>query len=373
MARAIILSASTGNGHNQAAKSLKNELEFNGYEVKVMEPFKEENRLLETIVDDGYNLLATKMPKVYGRIYKITAYKYVNKCVVLFINRTLSNTICEIVNDYQPDLIITTHPLFVSVVSTLKATGRISIPLISIVTDYTAHRFYINKFVDAYIVGSSYTKESLIAKGIPEQKIFSYGIPVKKEFRFPVGTKKDNKFTLLIMGGSMGISYIKKCLKKLLFNTNDLRIIVVCGNNKRLYRELLSKYSGYSAGKEIILYGYTRNVHELMGQSDLIVTKPGGLTVTEALTKGIPMIIPFFIPGQEEENTDILTKAGVAVRVKDAADLNVIVNSFIDNPILLEKMRKCAQDISKDYSTENIICLADNLVKNYHNHMSMVQ
>ncbi|KUO59513.1 MAG: galactosyldiacylglycerol synthase [Gracilibacter sp. BRH_c7a] len=362
MPKVLILSASTGHGHNQAAKCLQKDLEASGYEVRIAEPLKEEGRVMETLIDDGYNLLATKLPKMYGKIYKITDQKYINKGIVIFFNKALGNTVNLLIEDYHPDLIISTHPILVNVVSRLKANGKIHLPFIAVVTDYMAHQFYVSKYVDAYIVASTYTKNTFIEKGISANKIFAYGIPIRKEFRQPRKVIMNKPFTLLIMGGSMGVPYMKQCLQKLINDLNDVRIIVVCGSNSKLRKELQEKYSSNYRGKEVIIYGFTSDIPELMDQSDVLVTKPGGLTISEAISKNIPMVIPFFIPGQEEENTEVLIKAGVAIRVGDSTDLSKVVRKLQADPVLLRSMIQKTQEISKALSPDNIVCLVDNLI-----------
>lgn len=366
MAKVLILSASTGHGHNQAAKCLKSELEASGYTVSIVEPVKEESKFMEKLVDDGYQLLASRLPKMYGKLYKITYHKYVNKGVVTFLNLTLSTTIFQLIQEHTPDLLIVTHPLFVNVVSLLKADGKIDLPFIAIVTDYMAHLFYVNKYVDAYIVGSRYTKDTLTEKGVSADKIYAYGIPIRKEFRQPRKEHKDNTFTILLMGGGMGVPYMRKCLEKLLINKHNFRLLVVCGNNQKLKTSLENKLAGLTTGgKEIKIYGFTPNIADLMDESDVIVTKPGGLTVTEAINKNIPIIIPFFIPGQEEENTEILVKAGLAVRASDTKELNQLIDRFVENPNLLLDMRQRAEELSRELSPDSIIQLTDRLIFNH--------
>ncbi|MGI6450121.1 MAG: MGDG synthase family glycosyltransferase [Desulfitobacteriia bacterium] len=366
MAKVLILSASTGHGHNQAAKCLKSELEASGYTVSIVEPVKEESKFMEKLVDDGYQLLASRLPKMYGKLYKITYHKYVNKGVVTFLNLTLSTTIFQLIQEHTPDLLIVTHPLFVNVVSLLKADGKIDLPFIAIVTDYMAHLFYVNKYVDAYIVGSRYTKDTLTEKGVSADKIYAYGIPIRKEFRQPRREHKDNTFTILLMGGGMGVPYMRKCLEKLLINKHNFRLLVVCGNNQKLKTSLENKLAGLTTGgKEIKIYGFTPNIADLMDESDVIVTKPGGLTVTEAINKNIPIIIPFFIPGQEEENTEILVRAGLAVRVSDTKELNQLIDRFVENPNLLLDMRQRAEELSRELSPDSIIQLTDRLIFNH--------
>lgn len=365
MSKILILSASTGHGHNEAAKSLKNELEATGYDVGIVEPLKEDGRVMDMLIDDGYNILARKLPKMYGKLYKITSHKFVNKGVITFFNMTLSSTIYQLIQQQKPDLLIITHPLLVNVVSFLRASRRIDLPFIAVVTDYMAHQFYVNKYVDAYIVGSNYTKDTLTEKGVIENKIFTYGIPIRKEFRKPRNVSRDKMFTILLMGGGMGISYIKKCLRTILDNEHSFSIFVVCGNNHKLKRELEEKYADEINGNKVQIYGFTSHIAELMDQSDVIVTKPGGLTVTEAINKNIPIIIPFFIPGQEEENTEILLKAGVAISVRHPSELNEVLSRFCEKPYLLEEMRIKAQELSKGLSPDCVVQLANKLILNH--------
>ncbi len=365
MANVLILSASTGHGHNQAAQSLKLELETSGYCVQIAEPLREEGRIIETLVEDGYHLLATRLPKMYGTLYKITYSKYLNKGIVTLFNKALGHTVQQLIAEYKPDLVISTHPLLVNVVSSLKASGHIHIPFIALVTDYMAHPFYVNQYVDAYIVGSSFTKDTLTEKGVADDKIYTYGIPVRAEFRQPRTLAKASPFTILIMGGSMGVPGIKSCMRRLVENPRLFNIQVVCGSNTKLQKELERKYAGTINGKQITIHGFARNIPELMDQSDVIVTKPGGLTVSEALNKNIPMIIPFFIPGQEEENAEILVKAGVALKVNNSSELNEVLNRLIESPALLDHMRAKQYEMSKNLSPGSIVSLADRLIYTY--------
>ncbi|MCM1566449.1 MAG: glycosyltransferase [Candidatus Dehalobacter alkaniphilus] len=363
MPKVMIFSASTGHGHNQAADCLKKELEASGYSVRIVEPLKkEESWIMEALIDDGYHILATRLPKMYGKLYKITYNEFLNKNVKRILNRAMDSVIEQLIQEYKPDLLITTHPLHVGVVSYLKASGRLNLPFISLVTDYMAHQFYVNSFVDAYIVGSPYTKDTLTEKGVPENKIHIFGIPVREEFRQPRLVRNNDVFTLLIMGGSMGIPYIRKCLKTLMENRHHLRILVVCGSNRKLWTDLAKKYAGTFNDKDVVIYGFTSNIYDLMDQSDVIITKPGGLTASEAINKNIPIIIPFFIPGQEEENTEILVKAGVAVRTSRISELNPLIDSFCLNPGLLEEMRENASDLARQLSPGSIVGLADQLL-----------
>ena len=372
MSKVLIVSISTGLGHNQAACCLKNELEDSGYSAHIVEPIKE-GCFIDFLLDNGFKILARRLPKMYGKLYKITERKMVNKGIAKFLNVALRNTLMEVIEEHKPDLVISTHPLLVNAVSFLKASNRTDIPFIAVVTDYMAHQFYVNKYVDAYIVGSKYTKDTLTAKGIKENIIFAFGIPIRREFRQHNELKQPhNTFSILLMAGSMGIPGIEKCLAQLIENKHKFRVMVVCGHNHKLREELEEKYSQPVNGKEVIVYGFTTKIPELMDRSDLIITKPGGLTVSEAINKNIPIIIPYYIPGQEEENAEILVRAGVAISIADITELNEAVDKLYENPALLEKMRLKAQEFSQELSPDSIVRLADGLIYEHNSRRHIV-
>ncbi|GMQ57905.1 glycosyltransferase [Vallitalea sediminicola] len=362
----VIVSASTGYGHNQVAGALKLEFEEKGYEAIIVEPLKEVSKSLDILVSDGYKILATLMPKMYGTIYKISNNETMNKPVAKIFIKALRDKIEEIVDFENARMIISTHPLLVDVISSLKGDGIIDIPFLSIVTDFLPHQSYISDNVDAYLVGSSYTKNGIVARGISPDKVYSYGIPIKRIFREDVITeKKEDIFTILLMGGSMGVSSIKKALKNLLNIEDKLKIIVVCGNNDTLKNSIDEKYSEYIPNKYIEILGFTDKIPELMELSDVIITKPGGLTVTEALTKNIPMIIPYFIPGQEEENAEVLVNAGAAIKVDSVKELDEVVGVLMNDPSKIKWLKQNMKEMSKDHSIDKTINLCLELMEEY--------
>lgn len=364
----LIFTASTGHGHNAAANSLKKELTFHGYNVFTIEPTREVSKSLDVLISDGYKVLATKLPKMYGTLYKLSNYRRTNNQISKLLIKALEDKIFELINEYNATLVISTHPLIVKVISSLKENRKIDVPFISVVTDYQAHQSYVHQFVDAYIAGSEQTKESLIKKGIAEEKIFTYGIPIRREFHNKINLEDKNLlFTILIMGGSMGVSGIKKALKNLVEISDSLKIIVVCGNNDALKKTLQNKYDNFISNKLIEILGYTNDIPSLMDTADLIITKPGGLTVTESLVKGIPMIIPYYLPGQEKENTEVLVKAGVA-KSSEIKGLKYVITDLINHPEYLEQMKENIKIITKTHSLDSTIHLAISLIETYEQH-----
>lgn len=365
MKKVLIFSTATGEGHNQAAKALKATLESNGYEVHIEDFLQNKSKVLSTAFIGGYDFFATKFPKIYGLTYKITdnylSVFGLNVCYVL-----TKKKIKKVINSFNPDFIIATHPFVVPLLGSLKRNG-VDIPMMSIVTDFKAHYSYIDKTMDYYITASEYSKTELIKDGINKDKIFTYGIPVKDEIYDScpelLATKDDDYFNILLMGGSMGLNNIKYVLKELLNNTHSLRITVVCGNNTKLKESLQNEYKNNIKGKKLHILGYCYDIPSIMEFSDLLISKPGGLTVTEAFIKNLPIVIPFAIPGQETYNSTFLTENGYAISVESLLELNMIVDEIIDKPEKLQYLKDNMKNISNNYSKQKIVDLIESKIK----------
>lgn len=367
MRKILIFSASTGGGHNQAALSLTEEFRNNGYETVKVDMLKETSSVLNILIADGYKVLANRMPKIYGGLYKLSDFQKLNNGITRPITKAVCGEIGRIILNHKPDLIIGTHAFIVDIVGRLKRKGIIDVPFISIVTDFEAHQAYVNDHVDAYITGSDYTCESLVNKGLPRTILYPYGIPIRREFLENNDKEKNENrtFQILLMGGSMGIKSMRKVFKNLLEITSDFKLVVVCGSDEALKGSVENHLATKSTNKEVLVYGFTDKIAQLMDESDIIITKPGGLTVTESIVKNIPMIIPYLIPGQEEENAGFLVKAGVAIKTSYKKEIGSVVNFLIENPEELQAMRSRMKELSRKYSTENLVKLADKLISEY--------
>ena len=364
MKKVLVLTTSTGQGHNQAANSLIESFTQNGYECIRHDFLASNNKILNNIIVGGYEISASKFPKTYGFFYKLTNKKLIQNLLSLVFFNT-SKKVNKLIDSVKPDIIVGTHPFTVSIISSLKKKGM-STPFISIVTDFKAHYTYISKYVDSYITGSEYTKASLINRGMNPKIIYPIGIPIKRNFfnnSSEINTiKNDDYFNLLLMSGSMGLKNISYVLDELLTNPNKLRITVVCGNNEKLKNNLMKKCQSTYPNKKLHILGFSNDISYLMEYSDVIISKPGGLTVTEAIVKNLPLIIPFVIPGQEMENTDFLTNSGYAYYVKKISDINPVVNKLIDNKQFLIDMKNNLKLLSSSYSIDKIISLSNNLI-----------
>ena len=382
--KVLIMSASTGGGHNRAAKAMKEEIEkrcINGEYItcEIVDSLKLINTTMDKIISSGYEKSAKYTPKAWGGVYKISDANIMSKHEFKgnLFNSLLSSRLKKLLKESKPDLIIGTHPFPMIALSTLKkkypyrnAFNSFFVPpLISVLTDYTAHSAYIQDEIDYYIAGDEYVREVLISEGIEDDKIKPYGIPVEKSFLEhrdknivleELGLESD-KFTVLLMGGSFGAGNIKDTLKELLLIDRDFQILVITGRNESLKERLEKSLEKSSFDKNISVLGFTKDMNDILSAVDIIVSKPGGLTTTECLLKELPMIIPYYIPGQEEENAEFLEEKGIAVWIRKKDDSSKIINYLLSNQEELENMRKNTEILAKPNSTKNI---CDILLKN---------
>ena len=310
---------------------------------------------LHYLICGGYNFIATKVPRVYGTIYNTGNRPVFAKGPFTFTRRMCQQKIKRLLDSFKPDVLIAVHPIVTDILGGMKERGYISKDqkVISIITDYLSHYAYVRKhpFVDAYFVGGEVTRQDLLRRGVLKEKIYSYGIPIKREFYTPIKPKENKNFTLLVMGGSLGSKNMDKVIRQLISIEEPIKIIIVCGKDQEL-RERMEGYRNNSGNKEIVVFGFTNRVSELMDEADLLISKPGGASVTEALLRKVPMIIPYLIGGQEKENLDYLVSQKAAIWVGNVKTIAGIVEELIQNPEKLNGMKTNMDSISAHFSIE---------------------
>lgn len=380
--KVLIMSASTGGGHNRAARAIKEELESRtidnmSIECEIVDSLKLVNNTMDKVISRGYEKSALYTPKAYGSVYRFseTSLASKNEFKTNPLTSLMARKFKHLLNDSSPDLIIGTHPFPMIALSTLKKNNNISLsesfyrsskvdipPMISVLTDYTTHSTWIQNEIDYYIVGHEYVKELLVYEGVDSEKVKAFGIPVEKSFlshrdRETVLTElglSPEKLTVLLMGGSFGAGNIKETLEDLLTVDRDFQILVITGRNEHLKDKLSKMLDSTVHNKNICLLGYTNKMNDILASIDVLISKPGGLTTTEALLNDVPMIVPYFIPGQEEENLDFLTNCGAALRTTKKYSLPVLLKVLIDDPSRLDNLRKNIKSIRKFDSAVNI-------------------
>lgn len=393
--KVLIMSASTGGGHNRAARAIKEELESRTIDnmpikCEIVDSLKLVNNTMDKVISRGYEKSAIYTPKAYGSVYRFSETNLAsrNEFKGNPLTSLMARKFKHLLNDSKPDLIIGTHPFPMIALSTLKKHNHLNTlslgenfikpskvdvpPMISVLTDYTTHSTWIQNEIDYYIVGHEYVKELLVYEGVNGEKVKAFGIPVEKSFLnhrdketvlTELGLSPD-KLTVLLMGGSFGAGNIKETLEDLLTIDRDFQILVVTGRNEHLKDKLSKMLDSTIQNKNICLLGYTDKMNDILASIDVLISKPGGLTTTEALLNDVPMIVPYFIPGQEEENLDFLTNCGAALRTTKKYSLPVLLKVLIDDPSRLDMLRKNIKSIRKFDSAVNISNLVVDILNN---------
>lgn len=329
--------------------------------------FNYTNPISEKVVNRLYMGMIKRTPGIWDYLYDNPAVVKKIEKIKEGIHKFNSPKLKKLFDKFQPDAVVCTQAFPCGMVADFKKTYNSHIPLVAVLTDYIPHSYWIYDNIDYYVTPSQEVSLRLIKKGVPMQKIKSLGIPfdprfnenISKEAVFQKLGLQPNLTTLLIMGGGQGIGPIKTIVRSLEKIRVGLQEIVVCGINSKLYRSLKRKIKKYK--KKILLFKFVDNIHELMSISDIIITKPGGVTTAEALAKKLAMIIVRPIPGQEVSNTDYLTQKGAAIKVDKPKDAGQAVEELLDNPAKLKSLKESAGYISKANASMDIANLLLNV------------
>lgn len=325
----LIMSVTAGQGHHRCAMAVSDALTALGHECEIMDVYKHILPLLGETIDKGYLLSTKYLPEVYGKVYKIADDRAFGSGITKETQRLVYKRVAEYIEEKKPDAVIATH-VFPSILLTYaEKKGKLAhVPSVGIVTDFTVHPYWQESALDAYVVPSSLLTFQCKEKGIPEEKVFPLGIPISAEFSEKLSKSEararlgiPDKNTVLVMTGSMGYGNVPRLIETIDRLELDFQIIAVCGSNKKNYAEL----SGAKFSHNVFLHGFTDKVSLMMDAADFIVTKPGGLSVSEALAKRLPMILVNPIPGQETRNLEFLLNSGIALAVSDTFKIDEAV------------------------------------------------
>ncbi|MGN1180183.1 MAG: glycosyltransferase [Suilimivivens sp.] len=357
----LILSCSTGGGHNAAGKAVKEQLEREGHEAVMLDPFSLAGEKTARRVGNTYIKVASKLPGLFGFIYKlgsaISSSKH--KSPVYYANTLMVKRLKAYLDENHFDAVVMPHLFPAEMMTCMKRRHMDIPPTVVISTDYTCIPFFEETECDYYIIPHEDLMEEDTEKGIPENKLYPLGIPVGHSF----SVKNDkqhakaklhlppDKPVYLVMSGSMGFGKIHLFVFELTRKLNhDEQLIIICGNNKKMYHIL--KYT-YFRNRNVHITGFTDHVSEYMDASDVIFTKPGGLTSTEALVKNIPVVFTAAIPGCETKNREFFVSRGLAlasehVHIQVSQGITLVENSDIRNAMTATQKRIAKPDAASD-------------------------
>lgn len=359
--KALILSVPTGQGHHQAAKAVYEYFsEETDVECKIIDVFENVNPRLAESVDKGY-LLSTKVtPKAYGRVYGFLENRddSKNSGLGILLKTILNKKLMHFIKDFKPDVIVATHVFAAIALSHLKRKYPFRAKTVAIITDFTMHPFWEEVDLDYYVTACEALEFQAIKKGYAKEQIKPFGIPIRKKFakKIPKSEAReivgiDEKFTVMMMMGSMGYGDDTLDIVKSVDSLgDDLQIIVVCGNNKKMKRRL----SGMSFSHKVYTLGFVDNVDVLMDSADCIITKPGGLSTSEALAKELPIIMLDPIPGQEDRNKEFMLNNGIALNISKTLRVEEAIYQLKNLDYRIGALKENMKFIRKPESTKNL-------------------
>lgn len=369
MKKILIFYGAYGGGHLAAAKSIKQYIDENypDAETLMIDCIEYINKYLNKLSTTAYKEMAKKAPWMWKKVYTNSTKGALSK-ISKGANRLMARKLDVILQEFKPDLVISTHPFSNQMCTNLKKKRKINCKIATVLTDFAPHPQWTvdSDFIDYFFVSNYEIKDALINEyGVAEFKVFVTGIPVSERFLQPFNKEEIYKefeldpskdVILFFAGGEFGLGrkrtrMIFRALIRLLKNT---QVVAISGKNNRMYNKFLSLVEFHNAQDRIKVFKYTTKVPELMSISKYVITKPGGLTTTESLVSGLPLVIINPIPGQEEENAEFLEKNNLALWIKKDDNGARVIKNIYRHPEILEKMKNNIPDFAKPHSTEDI-------------------
>ncbi len=363
--KVFIMHVPAGSGHQKAAEAVAAALQASkgNHQVQMLDALDKADRWYRWCFTDGYLQLIQKARLLWGVLYGLSDIPFLtglSRWVHRVNNAWHGKGLEDFLSDQRPDVVIGTHFFPMEVAAFVKRSRRIDMKLITVITDYVPHTWWTADGIDLYVVGSSITREDLLKRGIPDSRIQVLGVPIHPKFsrsndraslanRFGLDPEKP---TVLIGSGGLGTGPIVSLVQLMEKVPKSLQLLVVAGKNETLFRQLeaLRPLKLHS----MKVYGFIDNMDELMDVSDLMITKPGGLTCAEAAAKGLALIFICPIPGQESRNLRVMEEIGFGITAHRLADAPVIVTRLFENRQELDRIRRKAREIGLPRCAEQI-------------------
>jgi processive 1,2-diacylglycerol beta-glucosyltransferase len=358
----MVLSAAAAAGHLRAADALVAAFEAKGVSASHVEVLQYSNALFKKIYADLYVELMTRQPDVLGWLYKTFDRPWQFRKRRLALSRLNMIPLMKMLEKESPGLALCTHFLPAEILLYLREKKILDIPIGVVVTDWDAHAMWLLKGVDWYFVACEETRAYLSSLGIPTEKIFVTGIPVnplfgikkpKRETRLRLGLDPD-KTTLLVSAGGYGVGPVESLIQALQEIRYPVQIVVICGKNKRLETRLTA-FSETRHPMKIV--GFTNEMDGWMAASDLLVGKAGGLTSSEALARGLVLVVVNPIPGQEERNSDHFLEEGVAIRCNNLPALAYKIDNLLADKKRFSRMKEAVKRVARPQAAAEIVSI----------------
>jgi processive 1,2-diacylglycerol beta-glucosyltransferase len=346
--RILILTASYGSGHNRVAATLGAEFRRAGALPRVVDHFHDlVHPEFDRLTRNLYYAVLRRMPVLWGIAYWLGDQLPVSSPWLMGFNRLGTRKLGALIRAERPDHVVSVHPTPVAALAELGSRG-VSIPShTTVFTDFVAHTQWIHPHVDRYCVPAEEIARDLMARGVPRERVVVTGIPVGTEFtepseraqaRLALGLSPRLPVLLSMDGSGGGFGRLEEATRTILNLEEPIQAIVVTGREEQLETKLRALCAGRES--RVKIFGYVDNIRQLMAAADFLVTKPGGLTLGEALTAELPVISFGSLPGQEARNERFAAMAGVALVAGSGAQLQRVIGAALRDPVLLRNMRE---------------------------------
>jgi processive 1,2-diacylglycerol beta-glucosyltransferase len=364
--KVLILSASAGAGHVRAAEAIERAFARSGAarEVRHIDTLQFTNRVFRRLYSKAYVDLVNKAPEVLGWLYDYLDMPWEKERRRLAFHKLNTRRFVKMLKRERPDLAVCTHFLPAEILSWLKAEAELACPQAIVLTDFDLHAMWLCHHFEHYFVAIEETREHLVKLGIPADKVTVTGIPIDPVFgehkdklamRRKLGLRPEPTVVLVSAGG-FGVGPIEHLVTSLLELRHPAEIVVICGRNPELKERLDARTATVApAANTLTVVGFTTAMDEYMAAADILVGKPGGLTTSEALAKGLLLVIVNPIPGQEERNSDHLLEEGVAIRCNNLPVLAYKIDRLLDDPQRVSVMREKARRLARPDAAQAIV------------------
>lgn len=362
--RILIATVTAGAGHVQAAAALEEAWRTLRPRdaVQRLDVLSFTPRLYRKVYVDGYVKIVEHAPELYAHVFKKTDNPALVKKLTGF-RRTLAhlttNKFVTQLRKFKPEAVLCTHYLPLEILARLRMKRKQALaPMtISIITDFEAHALWMEAGVDLYCVAAEETKARLVARGVRSESVVVTGIPISAKFSSKIDTAevrkrvglRDDLPILLVLGGGFGLGPVAEILKEINKLEATVQVVVVCGRNEELRRQL----AVVDRRHPMHILGFVSNMHELMAAAHVVLSKPGGLTTSEALAMGKPIFVLNPIPGQEAANSDFLLEHGAALKANRIEDLPYRLEKLLGSP-KLDEMAAAARDLARPQAAADI-------------------
>lgn len=334
-------------------------------EVRHVDVLQLTNKLFRRFYSQAYLDLVNSSPELLGWFYDYLDTPWERERRRLLLDKLNTRPLVKFLSEYAPDMIVCTHFLGAEIVSWLKAKDRLACPQAIVITDLDVHAMWLCHHYEHYFVALDETREHLIKLGVPAGKVTVSGIPIDPVF----AEKKDQHemrrkhglrpevTTILLSAGGFGVGPVEHLLEALLEMKHSAQVVAVCGRNEELKAQIEQMNQGRPRTSKVMIkpIGFTTEMDEYMSAADIIVGKPGGLTTSEALAKGLLMVIVNPIPGQEERNSDHLLEEGVAIRCNNLPVLANKIDRLLDDGKRLAAMRANVKRMARPHAARDIV------------------